>query len=164
VADVVTLAGLYTLRLLAGGAAAAVWVSLWLIAFSLCIFMSLALAKRYAELLVVLDNHGREGEARGRGYGVRDIRRVRTVGPAVGFTAAVVMALYMNSATVRQMYATPAWLWPVGPLVLAWIARVWWAARGRRLEEDPALFALKDPWSYLLGAGVAMCGVLAAMG
>lgn len=160
VADVLALAALYTLRLLAGGAAAEVWVSPWLIAFSLCIFMSLALAKRYAELLVVLDNQGHE--AKGRGYRVRDIRRVRTIGPIVGFAAAVVMALYMNSQMVREMYVSPAWLWPVGPLVLIWIARVWWMARHRALEEDPVLFALRDPWSHALGIGVLICGVLAA--
>lgn len=160
VADVLALAGLYTLRLLAGGAVADIWVSPWLIAFSLCIFMSLALAKRYAELLVVLDNQGHE--AKGRGYRVKDIRRVRTIGPLVGFAAAVVMALYMNSQMVREMYVSPAWLWPVGPLVLIWIARVWWMARHRALDEDPVAFALTDAWSHALGLGILICGVLAA--
>ena len=43
--DVIVLAGLYTLRIMAGAAAVSIWPSEWLLAFSTFLFLSLALVK-----------------------------------------------------------------------------------------------------------------------
>jgi len=48
--DVLALAGLYTVRIFAGSLATEIPISKWLLAFSLFIFMSLALVKRFSEL------------------------------------------------------------------------------------------------------------------
>jgi phosphoserine phosphatase len=52
--DALTLAALYTLRILAGGAAVGIWPGFWLLAFSLFLFLSLAFVKRYSEVSVQL--------------------------------------------------------------------------------------------------------------
>lgn len=177
VVDVMTLAGLYTLRLWAGGAATGVWVSPWLIAFSLCIFVSLALLKRYIELRVaaVMMTSGQTARQAipsgaagrrldGRGYALGDRRTVAWFGIAAGAVATLVMAAYVNSAAVAKLYAAPAWLLLVCPLLLAWIGRIWWLARGDKVADDPVLYALRDWSSYAIGAAIAVVGMLAKLG
>ena len=90
--DVLILAGLYTLRVVAGGVAAAVVVSPWLLAFSLFFFLSLAFVKRYAELLGVQATRGDKLER--RGYEVGDIGLVETMGTTSGYLSVLVLALY----------------------------------------------------------------------
>ena len=68
-ADVMTLAILYTMRIIAGGAAAGIVLSSWLTAFSLFIFVSLACLKRYIEVAALGQDNK---EAKGRGYAVND--------------------------------------------------------------------------------------------
>jgi 4-hydroxybenzoate polyprenyltransferase len=100
--DVMTLAGLYTLRILAVVVAIAVAPTFWLLAFSVFIFLSLALVKRYSELRV-MQREGKE-EARGRGYHVDDLTILSAAGIASGYLAALVLALYVNSPDVLRLY------------------------------------------------------------
>src|SRR5690606_55044 len=65
--DVLVLASLYTLRVLAGAFAIAVLPSEWLLAFSMFVFVSLAALKRYAELRA-----HRAEQLAGRGYLAED--------------------------------------------------------------------------------------------
>ena len=67
--DAVVLAGLFTLRIVAGSAAIGVVTTDWLLAFSLFLFFGLALVKRHAELMN-LQKAGKLASA-GRGYNVR---------------------------------------------------------------------------------------------
>jgi len=154
--DVFILAGLYTLRLLAGGYAGAVPISKWLLAFSIFFFVSLAFAKRYAELASLADD-GRT-EALGRNYTTADLRIIESAGPASGYVAVLVLALYVNDSTsaARQLYAEPVFLWLLCPLLMYWLTRVWFVAGRRQLNEDPILFAVKDrvSWAALLVAAV----------
>jgi 4-hydroxybenzoate polyprenyltransferase len=170
--DVLTLAGLYTLRLRAGGAATGVWVSPWLIAFSLCIFVSLALLKRYIELRVAAavamqpQATGATAAASrlgGRGYALGARRPVAWVGIAAGAASTLVMAAYVNSHAVRMLYASPAWLLLVCPLLLVWITRIWWRAWGDKVADDPVLYALKDWSSYVIGAAIVAVSLLAKL-
>jgi 4-hydroxybenzoate polyprenyltransferase len=149
--DVFLLAGLYTLRILAGGAAVGVPISRWLAAFSMFFFLSLAFAKRFSELRV--SNHGERGETFGRGYLGVDASFLQSVGAASGYLAVLVMAFYVDSAEVRRLYGHPQWLWLVCPLLLYWISRLWLLAQRGEVREDPLVFALTDRASYL----VALC-------
>jgi 4-hydroxybenzoate polyprenyltransferase len=160
--DVLALAALYTVRLWAGSAAADVPISRWLIAFSLCVFLSLALMKRYTELLD-LDAGDATLRARGRGYIVNDARLIRLFGPIFGLLAAVVMMCYVTGETSRQYYHRPAWLWLVGPLLAVWLGRMWWLAHRGRMHSDPVLFAVRDWPSYVLGALIVAVGVAASI-
>lgn len=156
--DVLCLAGLYTVRILAGGAASAIVISPWLMAFSLFFFLSLAFAKRYTEL----DSAGAaEGKLPGRGYLPEDIELIRTLGPTSGYISVLVACLYLNSPDVRSLYQHPFVLWLVCPLLLYWITRLWFLAQRHQLPHDPVLFAVRDRHSYVVGALVAVLLVAA---
>lgn len=162
--DAVTLAGLYTLRVKAGGAATDIWVSPWLLAFSLLIFLGLAFLKRYVELRAIQAASGRW--AQGRGYQVGDIRKVRWLGVAMSVGAAAMMGIYTQSEFVRhqKLYARPGLLLGVCPVLLAWTAWMWWSAHRLRFRDDPVLFAVRDPLSYAAAGAIVLLGVLATLG
>lgn len=147
--DVLVLAGLYTLRIFAGGAATNITVSLWLLAFSMFFFFSLALVKRYSELHLELGRP--EIQIGGRGYRATDLPQVAMFGIASGFVAVLVLVLYVRSPEVTLLYRKPSLLLAICPLLLYWLSRVWmFAARGE-MHEDPVVFALTDRVSYGLG-------------
>ena len=155
--DVFFLAGLYTIRLVAGHAAAEITYSFWLLAFSMFIFLSLALVKRFTELKILRQQN--RHDSKGRGYVASDLELVAMLGIANGFLAVLVMALYVNSpeaqidhATGRNLYQHPMVLLLVCPLLLFWISRVWLIAHRGQMHDDPIVFALKDRVSYLIGA------------
>jgi 4-hydroxybenzoate polyprenyltransferase len=154
--DVVLLAGLYTLRIIAGSVAADVVLTPWLLAFSMFLFLSLAFAKRYSELMQV--EAGEQERMRGRGYVVDDLRIIESVGPTCGYLAVMVIALYIDSDIVKKqkLYAEPRALWLLCPVFLYWVTRLWFLARRRRLVDDPLVFALTDRVSW-------GCGILAAV-
>ena len=156
--DVFVLAGLYTLRLLAGGAASGVSISPWLLAFALFFFLSLAYLKRYSELLLVMDRNQRE--ASGRGYLAKDNALVESVGPASGYIAVMVLCLYVNSPAVAECYSKPSLLWLLCPVFLYWITRMWFLAGRRTLADDPVVFAATDGVSLL--AGIAAILIVSA--
>jgi 4-hydroxybenzoate polyprenyltransferase len=158
--DVFSLAALYTARILAGGAAEHIRLSYWLILFSVSIFLSLAMAKRYTELNVIL----KEGKsaAAGRGYITQDLAILQSFGTAAGYIAALVLALYLRSAEVRLMYTHQAGLWVLFGLVLFWISRVWMMAFRGRMNDDPIVFALKDKVSLCVLMACVASIILAA--
>lgn len=149
--DVMTLAGLYTLRILAGTAAYNVTTSEWLIAFSIAIFFSLALVKRYAELREALEAYPERLGARGRGYHARHLPWLARLGVVAGIVSGIVLALYITSEKVVQFYKTPAALWLLCPLVLYWISRIWRLAIRGELSDDPLEFAARDGQTLILG-------------
>jgi len=155
--DVLLLSGLYTLRLISGAQAVQVEMSMWLLAFSMFFFLSLAFAKRYAELLD-LQQAGEE-IASGRGYLVSDLRIIESAGPASGYIAVLVFCNYLEmekTSAAGQLYQRPHLLWLVAPILLYWITRIWFIARRGGLDQDPIVFALRDNRSYA-------CGMLAAV-
>ncbi|MRR32230.1 hypothetical protein EG834_18315, partial [bacterium] len=148
--DVFCLATLYTIRLVGGHEATGVKYSAWLLVFSMFIFLSLALLKRYVE---VKDQRERnKSEVAGRGYVASDLELIAMIGITSGCIAAVVLALYANSQDVLALYAHPTGLIAVCPLLLFWISRAWLLAHRGRMHEDPVVFALRDPVSYATGA------------
>jgi 4-hydroxybenzoate polyprenyltransferase len=159
--DVFTLAGLYTVRIVAGSAATDTVLSFWLLSFSIFFFLSLALVKRYVEL----DEYdGREGnQVPGRGYVAVDFEMVGQAGVSSAFAAALVLALYIHSKEMQEMYTLPWALWPLCPLVLYMLLRIWMLARRRMLHEDPVVFIMRD-WRSLvtmaLGAMLILAGAL----
>jgi 4-hydroxybenzoate polyprenyltransferase len=159
VLDVILLAALYTLRILAGSAAATIAPSFWLLAFSQFMFLSLALVKRYAEIDTTTRVSG--DTLIGRGYGRDDATLMLGLGPAAGFVAVLVLALYINSPESLVLYRHPQALWLICPLLLYWVTRVWFLTARGQMHEDPVVFAARDPVS--LAAGVlAVVAILVA--
>lgn len=157
--DVLSLAGLYTVRVVAGGAAVAVVPSFWLLAFSMFLFLSLAAAKRCAELRSMLDA-GRSTAA-GRGYSVDDLPLLHSSGIAAGYLSVLVLALYVNSGAA-MLYATPQLMWLLCPLLLYWINRIWLKTFRGQMNDDPVVFALTDRPSMAVFAASAVLVVAAA--
>lgn len=154
VLDVLLLAGLYTLRVMAGVAATHVRFSTWLLAFSMFLFLSLAFLKRYAELSQ-LDGGPEQAIAR-RGYLRGDREWLGSMGGASGYISVLVLALYINSDQVVALYHRPLLLWLVCPLLLLWISRMWLLAHRGRIDQDPIVASVRDPASYGIGAIVAL--------
>lgn len=150
--DVLTLAGLYTLRLIAGGAAVMVVPSFWLLAFSMFLFLGLAIAKRYTEMRSQLQSGNRT--AAGRGYTTDDLPLLLTCGVSSTFVAVLVLALYVNDGSAA-MYRRPELLWLLCPPVLYWILRVWRKCSRGELHDDPVVFALRD-YPSILAAGLCV--------
>jgi len=147
--DVIVLSGLYTIRIMAGSAATELEVSAWLAAFSIFFFLSLAFVKRFAELELMLTS-GRT-KASGRGYGTADMEQLRSFGTSSAFASVVVLTMYI-SGLAQVLYAHPARLWLLVPVLLLWISRVWLLASRGQLHEDPVVYAITDRTSWLLGA------------
>ena len=149
--DVLTLALLYIVRLLAGAVAFAVPLSFWLLAFALFLFVSLALVKRYAELTAKAAA-GFAAETRVRGYQLSDSSLLGMLGTSSGYIAVLVLALYINDPNTLKLYRQPEFIWFACPLLLGWISRVWLLAHRGQMNEDPVLFAVQDRSSLCLGA------------
>ncbi|WP_110748827.1 UbiA family prenyltransferase [Phyllobacterium leguminum] len=145
--DVLVLAGLYTLRLLAGVAATATPDSFWLLAFSIFFFLSLSLVKRYVELTSSPPEE--KAKLAGRGYRAIDREIIAQSGVASAFGAVLVLALYVDSQSVASLYAHPWMIWPLCPIVLYINLRIWILARREEMHDDPVVFLLGD-WRSLI--------------
>jgi len=157
--DVLVLSGLYTLRLLAGGAATQTMISHWLAGFAIFLFFSLAIVKRFAEL----ENVRLSGNQlkNGRGYLMSDLEQIRSFGTASAFAAVVVFANYISGQDVVKLYHHPRYLWLIVPFMILWLCRVWLLATRGELDEDPVAFALTDPASLAMGAAVFVIVLMA---
>lgn len=147
VIDICVLAGLYTARIVAGGAAMGIPLSVWLLAFSIFFFLSLAAVKRQAELV----DNVKQGKlkASGRGYHVDDLPIISMISISAGYVAVLVMALYVNSPAVMQLYAHPQTLWGVCAILLYWITRAVMLAHRGAMHDDPVVYAAKDRLSQV---------------
>lgn len=159
--DVFTLAALYTLRIIAGAAATGTELSFWLLAFSIFFFLSLALVKRYVELDDLADEAG--SQLKGRSYVGCDKDMIGQAGIASAFSAAMVLALYVDSNEVSSMYAQPWLLWPLCPLILYMQLRIWVLARRTQMHEDPVVFIMRDWRSQMTTVAGAALVILASL-
>lgn len=157
--DVLLLSGLYTLRLLAGGAATGTEISQWLAGFSSFLFLSLAMVKRFSEIEMLREKGGTA--TNGRGYLVADLEQIRSFGTASAYAAVVVFMLYIGRPDVTELYRHAMRLWLIVPLLIYWLNRVWLLASRGELNDDPVVFAMRDPMSLAMGAAVAAIALLA---
>jgi 4-hydroxybenzoate polyprenyltransferase/phosphoserine phosphatase len=154
VLDVLVLAAFYALRIVAGSLVIGVWLSPWLLIFAMFVFLSLALVKRYAELMTMRAVEG--AAAKARGYRLEDGELLATFGASAGYVAVLVLALYIDSGMSHGLYSRPAVLWGLCVLVLYWISYLWLTAHRRRMHDDPLVFAVRDPVSLVLLALMAL--------
>ena len=153
--DVVVLAALYTIRIVAGAASIAQPLSFWLLAFSMFIFLSLAMLKRYTELRVLQANGWNNAE--GRSYRVDDLGLIQSLGAASGYLSVLVLALYINSTASEALYHRPEVLWLLCPLLLYWISRAWMVAHRGQMHDDPVIYAMVDRVSRVV---LVLCAVV----
>ena len=160
--DVFTLAFLYTLRVLLGGAATGVPVSPWLLAFSVFLFLSLAFAKRASELLAMKER-GHDAAA-GRDWFVWDSLVVHVLGVASAYLSGLVLAIYIHSDVTKRLYVHPGWLWLLVPALLYWMSRVWVLVGRGDMDEDPIVFAARDRVTWALALASVAVLLMAARG
>ena len=151
--DVFVLSSFYTIRIWAGALITATPLSQWFLGFSLFFFLSLAMAKRYSELVhaAELADSGNSG----RSYRAGDRMLLMNIGMASCFSAIVILSLYVHSNEVMVLYRRPELLLLLCPLILYWTCRIWLKAQRGELNEDPVTLAMRDPVSY----GVAAAGL-----
>ena len=157
--DTLTLAGLFAIRVFAGSAAISAPISTWLLAFCIFFFFSLALVKRFVELDHQVDVKGARDT--GRGYHSADLETLSQSGLASGFAAVVVLALYVDSPQMVQIYNRPELVWLICPLVLYMVVRIWILARRKEMNEDPVVFLMTDWRSQLMIAAGAVVMIIA---
>lgn len=148
--DVVLLAALYTTRIIGGTVAIEAEMSFWLLAFSMFVFLSLALVKRFAELQAA--QTGGKVSAAGRGYSVADLPLIQSLGTSAGYIAVLVFALYIDSPESLELYTHPKWLWLLCLILLYWISRIWIVTHRGEMHDDPIVFAVTDRTSQIIGA------------
>jgi 4-hydroxybenzoate polyprenyltransferase/phosphoserine phosphatase len=158
IVDVMLLAALYTLRIIAGSAATAIAPSFWLLAFSMFIFLCLAMVKRYSDLRMA---QGGADAIGGRGYTPADLQVVLALGVSSGMVSAMILALYTQAQAVSMQYSAPEYLWFLPLLVLYWVARIWMKAQRGEVHHDPVVFAAQD-WQSLTILGLAVACLAAA--
>ena len=161
VVDVLTLALLYTLRVVAGHVLTGIVFSMWLLSFSFFLFLSLALSKRAAELSKLVNREGQS--VLGRGYLLTDLQLIISAGICSGFVSSLVFALYLNSESVTLLYRRPAILWGILPALLYYILRVWIACGRGELDMDPIVYTAKSRSTYLIGALIVLLVVAATV-
>lgn len=161
VIDICVLAALYTMRIVAGSAATGIPLSVWLLAFAIFIFLSLAAMKRQIELVDNLQS-GNEKPA-GRGYRVADLPIVEMMAVTAGYVAVLVLALYLNAPNVAGLYTHPEILWAVCAVLLYWISRAVMIAHRGEMHDDPIVFALRDRVSHVCGAAILVALAAAAL-
>jgi len=159
VLDVIVLAALYMIRIVAGAVAIHVEVSVWLLAFALFLFVSLALVKRCAEL-VLFESQGVRGSS-GRDYQVTDLRVLWPLGISLGVCSVVVFALYVSAPEVQARYGAPLLLWFVAVALVYWLGRMWIKASRGEMSDDPIVFAFRNAGSRLLIAGMVVATLAA---
>ncbi len=161
VLDIAALSLLYTLRIICGGAAGEIDVSLWLLAFSMFIFLALAVLKRLAELI---DLYGRsEVQVPGRAYLISDRPVLSMVAIASGYIAILVLVLYINSPEVTLLYSHPELLWGVCLVMLYWFTRLAMLTLRGEMHDDPVVFAIRDRPSLICLAIIGTLGLAGAL-
>jgi len=161
--DTLTIAALFTLRVVLGVELAQVPYSAWLLCFAAFFFFSLALAKRHGELLQAASGSGAAALVR-RGYVPEDWPLTLAFGVASGIASLLIMILFVaNDAAPSRLYSSPAWLYLAPAAVAVWLSRIWLLAQRRELHDDPVVFALRDPASWVVGAAAAASVALAAL-
>ncbi len=155
IVDICTLAILYTVRIIAGGEAAHIPLSVWLLAFSIFLFFSLAAIKRQAELIVMMERN--QMTATGRGYHTTDLPLVSQMSIAAGYVSVLVMALYLNSPEVRDLYSRPELLWGICLVLLYWVNRMVIVTHRGYMHDDPVVYAVRDRISQICFLLVAAC-------
>ena len=158
--DIVTLAGLYTLRIVAGAVGVGVVLSEWLLIFSLFVFTSLALIKRFSELS--MRESAGLADPSNRDYRVTDLQIIAAMAAASAMNAVTVFSLYVSSSAVTPLYSRPWMLWLLTPLLLYWFGRALMMAHRREMPDDPILYAFRDGPSRIAVAAM-ICIMLAAI-
>lgn len=157
--DVFLLAILYLMRVCAGMTLIANGFSFWLIFFVLFLFFSLALLKRYAELVAIQTEN--KFFILGRAYQLKDKTKLALLGRASGYLSVLVFIFYIYSERAQLFYRAPLLLWLVCPCLFIWLNHMWQLAQEGKIHDDPVTFTLKNSCSWIFLLLIVIVSVLA---
>ncbi|MEZ5777850.1 MAG: UbiA family prenyltransferase [Paracoccaceae bacterium] len=146
--DIATLAGLYTIRVIAGAAAGEVYLSIYMLIFIFPIFVTLGCVKRLTELTLATSDE----KLPGRGYGRLDRDDLLNVAGLGTFGALLIFFLYSISDQGRELYPTTWILWVAMIPMAIWLVRMVLLGWYGKQDYDPIVFAMRDKF----GIGILM--------
>ncbi|MFN0115850.1 MAG: UbiA family prenyltransferase [Paracoccaceae bacterium] len=146
--DIATLAALYTVRVVAGAAAALVDVSIYMLIFIFPIFITLGCVKRLTELTLAKSDE----RLPGRGYARSDRNDLLNVAWLGTVGALVIFFLYSVSDQGRLLYPTTWILWSAMIPMALWLVRMVALGWYGKQDHDPIVFAMRDKF----GIGILM--------
>jgi len=154
--DVLTIATLFTLRIVVGMVLLGQPLSHWLLIFSIFFFFSLVLMKREVELGTI-DQAG-DKTLHGRGYVMDDRTLLLCFGVSSGVASIVVFSLFVSSTIEEPAspYVSPQLLWGAMGALSYWIMRMWLLTARGVMYDDPILFAARDRVSLILASLIAV--------
>lgn len=158
--DVIGLATLYTLRIVAGSMATGIVLSPWLLVFSMFLFFALATIKRQAELEDLV-GRGEERTA-GRNLLAGDLPVLQAMSVGASQIAVLVFALYSQDSGVQSHYGTPDLLLLICPVLFLWLGRMQLMTRRGYMTDDPIVFTFRDRVSLFCGVAMLLIFVVAA--
>ncbi len=138
--DIATLAALYTLRVVAGAAAAQVFVSGFMLLFVFPVFISLGCVKRLTELTLATSDEPLPG----RGYGRSDRGDLLNVAGLGTVGALLIFFLYTLSDQARALYPSQWILWVAMIPIAMWLIRMVRLGYFGKQDYDPIIFAMRD--------------------
>ncbi|MEO0466515.1 MAG: UbiA family prenyltransferase [Pseudomonadota bacterium] len=144
VVDVMVLSCLFGVRVVAGAILVNAPPSIWLLTFIGMFFLSLALTKRYVEVVKM----AQKGLVSGRGYRSDDAPVLLAFGVACAVGSVIAFLTYGLLADVRVIENSGIVLSLAGVLI-AWLMRLWLLTARGEMNDDPVLFAVKDRTSLL---------------
>ncbi len=157
--DVVTIACLYVLRIVAGDEAIGAQFdgidsSNWILGFCCLFFLSLALVKRCSDLSAIRAEV--DGRMAGRSYRTEDFPVLMAFSAASAMASIAILMRYIDSKTVTESYRNPDTLWLVVPVIVFWLLRIILLANRGKIREDPVVFTFKDRKSQICTLAVAL--------
>ena len=145
--DIITLSGFFTLRIYGGSQATDISISIWLLAFSVFFFFSLAAIKRQAEIVNTLKI--KKLNIIGRGYNINDIKLITIVALISGYISIIVLTFYIKSNEVIKLYTNPNFLLGCSVVLFYWISRIVYVTNKGFMHYDPIIYAFTDKQSYV---------------
>ena len=138
--DITMLASLYSVRVVAGAAAAGVAVSGAMLFFIFPVFLTLGAVKRLTELTLATSDE----RLPGRGYGRPDRGKLLNFAVVSMIAALVVFFVYSNSPQAVALYPDRWFLWLAIVPLAAWLFRMVRLGYYGKQDYDPIVFALRD--------------------
>jgi 4-hydroxybenzoate polyprenyltransferase len=157
--DVIALASLYTVRIIAGAVILGVTMSFWLLSFSMFVFLSLAIIKRCAELKSL--EKTTKVITTGRDYHVEDYMVLMSIGTSSAMLSILMFCFYVNSNVLADQYQQPTMLWLILPALCYWMMRMWIKTHRGEMHDDPIVFSLKDKGSTITIGFMGLIALLA---
>ncbi|SDY12193.1 4-hydroxybenzoate polyprenyltransferase [Lentibacter algarum] len=138
--DIILLASLYSVRVVAGAAAAGVAVSGAMLFFIFPVFLTLGAVKRLTELTLATNDE----RLPGRGYGRPDRGKLLNFAVVSMISALLIFFIYSQSAQAMALYPDRWFLWLAILPLAAWLFRMVRLGYYGKQDYDPIVFALSD--------------------